>query len=207
MMDSDFGSRGLAMIETAGAAAMAAPGPEEAIRALAQGCFDLLGDRTAHLRPGALRPGERDYFIAGSFFVTPDRQYHMLVGGIGFPPEQERLLVPIDGGHPGRVHASRQKLLLENTDEHDGFRQYLKSSRMGSTIFAPILWQGDFHGMLIMAAQARYGMRPVDLAILVACAQVAAGAWIAHGGPAWLAATYPPPNAFRVNREGVDQPG
>lgn len=195
---------GIAMIGAAGAAAMAAPGPEEAIRALTQGCFDLLGDREAHARPGALKPGERDYVIAGSFFVTPDRQYHMLVGSIGFPPEQERLLVPIDGGHPGWVHANRRPLLLENTDEHGSFRQYLKTSRMGSSIFAPILFRGEFHGQLIMAAQARWAMRPADLAVLEACAQIAAGAWIAQGGPAWLAATYPPPNAFRVNREGVD---
>mgnify|MGYP003704530333 CR=1 FL=1 len=50
------------------------------------------------------------------------------------------LLVPIDGGHPGWVYAHRSKLILRNTDEHGEFRQYLKTSRMGSTIFAPIVW-------------------------------------------------------------------
>jgi len=183
---------------------MDASGPEEAMRALARGCFDLLGDREAHARPGALKEGERQYFVAGAFFVTPDRQWHMLVGSLGFPPEQERLLVPIDGGHPGWVHANRSKLLLENTDEHGSFRQYLKTSRMGSTIFAPIMWRGAFHGQLIMAAQARGTMRPVDLAVIVACSRIAAGAWIAHGGPAWLAANYPPREAFRVGRQGLD---
>ena len=84
-----------AIIEQAGQAALDAGGPEDAMRILGRACFDTLGDRQAHLKPGALLPGERQYFVAGCFFVTPDRRYHMLVGNTGFPPEQERLLVPI----------------------------------------------------------------------------------------------------------------
>ena len=197
-------STGLAMLERAGAEALDAPGPEEAIHALARGCFETLGDREAHTRPGALKEGERQYFVAGAFFVTPDRRYHMLVGSLGFPPEQRRLMVPIDGGHPGWVYANRSKLLLEDTDQHGTFRQYLKTSRMGSTIFSPITWRGEFHGQLIMAAQARHTMRPVDLAVLVAASRIAAGCWIAGGGPAWLAVNADPPDAFRVDREGID---
>ena len=196
---------GLSMLEKAGTEALDAPGPEEAMGALARGCFDLLGDRDAHLRPGALKEGERQYFVAGAFFLTPDRESHILVGSIGFPPDQRRLMVPADGGHPGWVYTNRSKLLLENTDEHGTFRQYLKTSRMGSTIFAPIMWKGEFHGQLIMAAQARHTMRPVDLAILVAASRIAAGCWMAHGGPAWLAANANPPDAFRVTRQGLDQ--
>jgi hypothetical protein len=198
---------GLAMLEKAGTEALDAAGPEEAMHALARGCFDLLGDREAHLKPGALKEGERQFFVAGAFFVLPDRRYHMLVGSLGFPPEQRRLMVPIDGGHPGWVYANRSKLLLENTDEHGTFRQYLKTSRMGSTIFAPIMWQGEFHGQLIMAAQARNTMRPVDLSIIVAASRIAAGCWMAHGGPAWLAANADPADAYRVDREGVDAKG
>jgi len=193
----------LAMIERAGLAAVNADGPEAAIRALASAYYELLGDREAHLKPGALKPGERQYFVAGGFFVTPDTRYHMLVGSVNFPPEQERLLVPIDGGHPGWVYANRSTLILRNTDEHGEFRQYLKTSRMGSTIFAPIFWKGEFLGQMIMAAQARYTMRDEDLAVLIACAHIAAGAWVAHGGPAWLAATYPPANGFYVDKDGM----
>ena len=192
-----------AIIEQAGQAALDAGGPEDAMRILGRACFDTLGDRQAHLKPGALLPGERQYFVAGCFFVTPDRRYHMLVGNTGFPPEQERLLVPIDGGHPGWVYANRSKLILRNTDDHSEFKQYLKSSRMGSTIFAPIIWKGEFLGQLIMAAQARHTMRDADLEVIVALSRVATGAWVAHGGPAWLAATYPPANAFHVAREGI----
>ena len=192
-----------AIIEQAGQAALDAGGPEDAMRILGRACFDTLGDRQAHLKPDALLPGERQYFVAGCFFVTPDRRYHMLVGNTGFPPEQERLLVPIDGGHPGWVYANRSKLILRNTDDHGEFKQYLKSSRMGSTIFAPIIWKGEFLGQLIMAAQARHTMRDADLEAIVALSRVATGAWVAHGGPAWLAATYPPANAFHVAREGI----
>lgn len=74
---------------------------------------------------------------------------------------------------------------------------------MGSTIFAPLFWKGAFLGQLIMAAQARYTMRDEDLLILVACSRIAAAAWVAHGGPAWLAANYPPQNGFYVEKEGL----
>jgi hypothetical protein len=186
------------MIDEVGQAALNAQGPEEAIRILARACFETLGDRkTAHLVPGALLAGERQYFIAGAFLVTPDRMHHMLVGNIGFPTEQERLLVPIDGGHPGYVYSTQAKLILRNTDEHGAFRQYLKTSRMGSTIFAPMIWKGEFLGQLIMAAQARNTMRDEDLDILVAISRIATGAW--------LRSIYPPASAFYVGKHGLGE--
>jgi hypothetical protein len=193
----------LALVDACGEAALNAPGPEAAIRAIASRYHEALGDRTAHEREGALKAGERQYFVAGGFFITPDGAWHMLVGNVNFPPEQERLMIPIDGGHPGWVVKNRSKLLLRNTDEHGQFRQYLKTSRMGSAIFAPLFWQGEILGQIVMAAQARYTMRNEDLAVLAACSRAAAAAWIAHGGPAWLAATYPPPNPFKVGLDGV----
>jgi len=193
----------LALVDAAGEAALNAGGPEAAIRAIASRYYEVLGDRAAHEREGALKPGERQYFVAGGFFITPDGAWHMLVGSVNFPPEQERLMIPIDGGHPGWVVRNRSKLLLRNTDEHGQFRQYLKTSRMGSAIFAPLFWQGEILGQIVMAAQARYTMRDGDLAVLVACSRAAAAAWIAHGGPAWLAANYPPANPFKVGLDGV----
>lgn len=195
----------LAIIESAGQAALNAADAESAIQVLARTCYETLGDRQAHLRQGALLPGEQQYFVAGAFMVTPDTQYHMLVGNVGFPAEQERLLVPVDGGHPGQVYASRAKLILKNTDDHGTFRQYLKSSRMGSTIFAPMIWKEKFLGQLIMAAQARHTMRDEDLEVLVALSRIATGVWVAHGGPAWLQSIYPPANGFYVGKEGLDQ--
>lgn len=193
----------LAMLSAAGAAASLADGPEAALRALARGCHATLGDPDAARRPGALREGERDYRVSGCFLVTPDRRWHMLVGNIGFPPEQHRLMIPIEGGHPGRVLRSGAPLLLANTDEDAGFRQYLKTSRMGSSAYAPMLWKGDFIGQIVVAAQARWTFGERDLAALVVASRIAAAAWVAQGGPGWLAANADPPDAWRVAIEGV----
>lgn len=198
----DWGGLG-AMIERVGQDCLNAPCAEEAMRVLAQACYETLGDREAHLREGGLLSGERQLFVSGVFAVSPDEKWHMLVGNVGFPPEQQRLLLPIDGGHPGKVYASRAKLLLKNTDDHASFKQYLKTARMGSAIFAPLIFRGRFLGQLIMAAQARYTMRDEDLTTIVALSRVATGAWIAQGGPDWLQQTYPPADGFYVGREGV----
>lgn len=188
----------LALIAAAGARAAAAAGPEPALAALVESCAAALGDREAHLRPGALDPGARQFFVAGAFLVTPDAAWHMLVGGSGFPPEQRRLMVPIDAGHPGQVYRARAPLLLANTDEHPAFRQYLRTARMGSAAYAPMLWQGRFLGQIILAAQARGTLGPEDLAVLVALAPLAAAVFVAQGGPAWLEAEYPPADAWRA---------
>ena len=191
------------MIDTAGAEALAVDDPEAAIRALARGCYDILGDREVHTRPGALRPGECQYFVSGAFFVTPDEKFHLLVGNCNFPSEQERLMIPLDGGHLGWVYHNKRKLLLEDTDEHGAFRQYLKTSLMGSAISMPMFWQGTFIGQMVMAAQARRTMREDDLRVLVTCSRIAIGAWMAKGGPDWLRRLYPPKNAFRIGVDGM----
>lgn len=193
----------LALLEHAGQEALNAPNAEAAIHALMQPCYAGFGDRDAYLKPGALRPGEQNIYVAGAFLVTPDERYHMLVGGIGFPPEQQRLLVPIDGGHPGMVYASQKKLILKNTDEHADFRQYLKTARMGSTIFAPLIWKGKFIGQIIMASQARNGLRDQDLAGLVAVSRIATAVWVAQGGPEWMQQAYPPADGFYVDIAGL----
>ncbi len=188
--------------ETARAAAEA-DGPEAALETLMRACHASLGDRAAHLVPGALDAGLKQFFVAGTFLITPDREFQMLVGNTGFPPEQQRLMVPIDGGHPGFVVANRRSLLLANTDDDRGFRQYLKTARMGSAAYAPLLWQGDILGLIIIAAQARGTLGPADLAVLEALAPIAAALYVALGGPAWLATTYPPDNAWRAPVEGL----
>jgi GAF domain-containing protein len=198
-----FAEQVIAGLAEAGAAAGAADGPEAAMRALSAFCQATLGDHAASARPGALKPGERDYRVSGCFLVTPDRRWHMLVGNIGFPPEQARLMIPIEGGHPGRVMRSGQPLLLANTDEDQDFRQYLKTSRMGSSAYAPMLWRGAFLGQIVVAAQARRTYRAEDLAALVLASRLAAASWVAQGGPDWLAANADPPEAYRVTMEGM----
>ena len=195
----------LLMLEQAGQAALNAPTPELGIRSLMQACVESLGDRQAHLQPGALKQGEHQYLVAGAFFVTPDQKYHMLTGSVGFPAEQQRLMIPINGGHPGHVYATQTKLILKNTDEHGAFRQYLKSSRMGSALYAPMIWKDKFIGQLLVAAQARNTMRDLDLAVLVAVAKIATAVWIANDGQAWTESNYPPEHGFYAGKEGLNE--
>lgn len=186
----------LEVVEKAGAASAMAADAEGALHAIARVAFDHLGDRSAHLSPGAVDPGESQFLVAGAFLVTPDRRHQMLVGNIGFPPEQKRLMVPIEGGNPGQVISSRKPLLIPNTDERTDFRQYLKTARMKSAAYAPLLWGDNIMGLLIVAANARNTLGEDDLAMLVALSRLAAPSWIALGGPAWLEAAYPPAEAY-----------
>jgi hypothetical protein len=180
----------LDLVTRAGWAATEATTPEAVVNGAMAVLFAALGDRAAHLRDGALDEGQVQFFVAGGFFVTPNRVHQMLVGNIGFPPEQRRLLIPIDGGHPGRVIASGEPLLLEDTRRHEAFRQYLKTARMGSAIYAPLIWDGAARGLIIMAAQAGGTMGAGDLAVLAACAPGVTANWLRTGGPDWLAQEY-----------------
>jgi hypothetical protein len=167
-------------------AACAAAGPEQALRALTAVCLVVLGDKQAHLRPGALKPAERQFSVCGAFMLTPDHRHNLLLAEVGFPPEQHRLLIDATLGHPGWVVARQEPLLLANTDLDANFEQILKTSRMGSALYAPMLWQGEFLGQIVCASQARDTYQPADLGVLVAFAETAAALWIAHSGPAFL---------------------
>ena len=165
-------------------------------------------------RPGMLKAGERDYRVAGTFLVTPDRRYNMLTGNVGFPPEQQRLMIPIEWNDPGWVVANEKPLLIPNTDKHVQFRQFLKSSRMGSSMYAPMFARVDgairFVGQMVAAAQARETYDESDLHRLQGIAAVAALAYALHDGGAWLAADYPAKDAWRADahaRLDKDQEG
>ena len=155
---------------------------ESALATVTRVVHGLNGDRNAHRRAGALKPGERQFFVAGVFLVTPDESHHVLVAEQGFPPEQHRLTVPIGLGHPGQVFRDQEPLLLSNTDDHADFEQILKTARMGSAIYAPMVWKGRFLGQVINAAQARNTMAWCDLRTLVMLAQIATLAYVAMDG-------------------------
>jgi hypothetical protein len=167
-------------------AANSAPDVESALRYLTAATQEALGDKEAHLRPGGLRAGERQFTDAGIFLITPDRHHHLLVAEYGFPPEQHRLRIPIDLGHPGWVAQHQRPLVLTNTDEVPDFRQILKTARMGSALFGPMFWRGPMLGQVLTAAQARTTYSPIDLDIFMGFAHVAAAVSMAHGGPEWL---------------------
>jgi hypothetical protein len=176
---------------------------ETALRLLNQVSVATLGDHAAAARPGMLRPGERDYRVAGTFLITPDRRYNMLAGNVGFPAEQRRLMIPIGWNDPGWVVANETPLLIPNTDHHHQFRQFLKSSRMGSSLYAPIFARvgGGVRmvGQMVAAAQARETYDPGDLDRLRIIAAGAGSAHALHDGAAWLAADYPAADAWRAD--------
>ncbi len=169
---------------------------EGALHALATVAHATLGNRAAADRPGALQEGERDYRVAGCFMITPDWQYNMLVGNVGFPPEQRRLMIPFAWNHPGWVVTNEQPLLLENTDDHGTFRQFLKSSRMGSSIYAPMITSDGMVGQIVAAAQARWTYTQEDLDRLIVLGRIGAQIWRARFGANWLAADYPAADAW-----------
>ncbi len=176
----------MAALARATRAGCAAPGPEAALRELTSVCPAVLGDKQAHLRPGALKPAERPFSICGAFMLTPDRRHNLLLAEIGFPPEQHRLQIDATLGHPGWVVEHQEPLILANTDLDANFQQILKTARMGSALYAPMIWQGEFLGQIVCASQARDTYQQADLDVLVAFAETAAALWIAHSGPALL---------------------
>ena len=176
---------------------------EDALRPLTRLAHDALGDHGAGARPGALKPGERDYRVAGVFAITPDRRYNMLIASVGFPAEQRRLAIPIGWNHPGQVVATEAPLLLADTDRHAEFRQFLSSSRMGSSLYHPIHVQDRMVAQIVAAAQARGTYGRSDLDRLGRIAGVAAEIWAARDGDAWLAADYPAPDLWRAEERAV----
>jgi GAF domain-containing protein len=167
-------------------AATRASDPEAALRELTTRTPALLGDPHASRRPGALKPGEHQFSVSGLFMLTPGGQQNLLIADVGFPPEQHRLRIDVRLGHPGWVAKHQRPLILANTDEDPAFTQILTTARMGSALFAPVMWQGEFLGQLILASQARNTYAPIDLDILGVFAEAATALWIAHGGPAFL---------------------
>ncbi len=180
-------------------------GVEAALAHLTGLAVAALGDADAIDREGALLPGERDYRVSGVFLITPDRTYNMLIANQGFPPEQRRLAIPIAWNHPGTVVETEQPLLLENTDDHPSFRQFLKSSRMGSSVYVPMFdASGVMFGQIVVAAQVRWTYRPRDLAAMQAIAVEGATLWDRLDGAAWLAGDYPPADIWDASTRTVD---
>jgi hypothetical protein len=186
MGERDLGALRARALRALGEVAQAAAGAldaEGALRHFTAATAALLGDEEAPLRPGGLKPGERQYTVSAIFLITGDRRHNLLFAEHGFPPEQHRLRVPIGLGHPGWVAAHQRALIIPNTDDNADFRQILKTSRMGSALYGPMIWRGQMLGQLMTAAQARNTYGPADLEILVAFAHVAAAVYVAHGGP------------------------
>jgi signal transduction protein with GAF and PtsI domain len=145
--------------------------------------------RRAAQRPDAFReaPLPAVGLAAAAFMRMPDGAHHMIVAPVNFSAEQHHELVEITLGHPGEVARARRPLLLRDTALHPGFVKILQSCRAGSAMFAPLLWRGDYLGVLICANAARGTFSERDLVAHQAFAGVATAVWVAQGGPAWIA--------------------
>ena len=181
-------AKAIAALNDALKTAAAAGDIETALSAISAGAWTALGDPKAHERPGALKPGEHQFAVSGYFMLSPDGTETILVAEHGFPPEQHRLRIASDLAHPGWVVKHRKPLLLANTDEDSNFKQILKTARMGSAMYSPMIWDETFIGLLITASQARNTYGEDDHTAHQAFANAAAAVYMAHDGPGFTKA-------------------
>jgi hypothetical protein len=175
----------LALERVAGDAAIATDA-EAALWCVTRALPSLLGDADAATRPGALPDGALPASAATAFMVTPDRKHHLITAPVNFRPEQHHELVAITLGHPGVVAATGRGILLADTCHHASFVKILQTFRAGSAMQAPMLWKGEYLGVLICAKTARGAFQEIDFRALHAFANLAATLWMAHDGSGWL---------------------
>jgi hypothetical protein len=173
-------------MSSAAAEVVAATDPEEAISAITRIENDLLGDREAWRVPGNRQEGETEQYACGAFFLFPGGNQMVMIGPQNYGPEQKHMIIGADVGHPGKVISSGCPLLLENTDDHQSFVRILATFRAGSVVYTPVVWQGKILGVTICAAQTPRAMSALDLEVHIGFGNLAAAAWMAHGGPEYL---------------------
>jgi GAF domain-containing protein len=185
--DTDYYQRVTRGLQEAAAASRRETDPEAALSHLTRIACKVLGDPDSGKHPGALKPGERDIRASGIFFATPGREHLILFAEHGFPAEQRHLRISIMDSRPGHTVRTGEPVVLPNTDEDRQFRQILKTARMGSALYAPIVWRSEIIGMFNVAAQARNTYDASDLEMAMLFANLAAATWIAGNGPSYLA--------------------
>jgi signal transduction protein with GAF and PtsI domain len=176
----------LSALERVAGDAAIAENAEAALWCITRTLPSLLGDVDAARRPGALAEGAAAASAATVFLVTPDRQFHIVAAPVNFQPEQYHERVPITLGHPGQVAVTRRGAMLANTSHHESFVKILQTFRAASAMQVPLLWKGDYLGVLICANAARGAYEEIDYRACETFARLAAALWIAHGGHKWL---------------------
>lgn len=162
---------------------------EQALWCITRAASAMLGEPAAALRPGAFRdPAPPAVGSAATVFLRmPDGRHHLIAAPIGFPAAQHHELVEYHLGQPGEVARTCRPLLLRDAATHPSFFRILQSFTAGSSILAPLLWQGEYLGALMCAQAARGSYSERDLVVLEAFAGLGAALFVAHAGPAWLA--------------------
>ena len=69
------------------------------------------------------------------------------------------------------ARASGTPLHLPDTEAGGEFKQYLKTARMGSAIYVPMVWQDRFLGQIVLAARGRNSLSVRDFATMRAAAR------------------------------------
>ncbi len=156
--------------------------PELAIRHLTKATRALLGDPTAPSKPGALKPGETQFAVAGIFVVAPKRDHMILLADHGYPDSQRHARISTTDSRPGNTVQSGVPAVVPNTDVDPIFRQILSTGRVGCSMYVPMIWGNEVIGMFNTAAQARFMYDETDLRMQVLFANLAAATWIARGG-------------------------
>ena len=86
-------AQALARLAEATRAANDAPDVESALGHLTAATQGVLGNKEAHLRPGGLRAGERQFVVSGIFLITPNRQHNFLEQGRTTPVASSFILL------------------------------------------------------------------------------------------------------------------
>ena len=159
---------------------------EAAMSIVTKTILDILGDKTAHLKPGGLKEGENQYSVSAAVMISKKKEFNIFFAQQNFPKHQYKLKIPVDHGHPGAVVKTGEPLLLSNTDDYSDFKQILDTSRMGSSIYYPFFWKGEMLGQLICGSQARYTYRKLDLEKIRPFAKIASLLWIANDGMSYF---------------------
>jgi signal transduction protein with GAF and PtsI domain len=160
--------------------AAGAQNAEQALWTVTRTLPSLFGNRSGDHRMGELTSA------AAAFMATPDGSHHLITAPVNFRAEQYHELVAIDLGHPGIVARTRRGIFLADTSHHESFVKILQTFRAGSAMQLPMLWKGDYLGVLICANAARGAFEELDFEVMEAFAALAAAVWVAHGGPEWL---------------------
>ncbi len=176
----------LAALERVAGDAAIAENAEAALWCITRTLPSLLGDVDAARRPGALPEGATPGSAATVFLVAPDRRFHIVAAPVNFQPEQYHERVPITLGHPGHVAATRRGAMLADTSHHESFVKILQTFRAASAMQVPVLWKGDYLGVLICANATRGAYEEIDYRAIETFARLAAALFMAHGGPQWL---------------------
>ena len=160
--------------------------PELAVAHITRIAQEVLGERASPQQPRGPKAGAAEFRCAGVFFAAPARDHLILLAEHGYPPEQHRARISIHDSNPGLVVRTGQPKIVPNTDEDPNFRQILKTTRVGSSVYLPVVWQRQVLGMFNVAAQARYALAETDLRMGLLFANLSAATWMALDGPRYL---------------------